>query len=71
MHVSVVVDDLVAEPRVEQPLGQRHADGVAEALAERPGGRLDAGRMAVLGMAGGLGAELAEALQLARSSMPG
>ena len=42
----------------------READRIAEALAERPGGRLDARRMAVFGMAGGLAAELAEVLQL-------
>ena len=41
--IGVVIDDAVAEPRVEQPLRQRHADGVGEALAERTGGRLDAG----------------------------
>ena len=48
----------------QQPLGEREADRVAEALAERPGGRLDAGRMAVFGMAGRLRAELAEVLQV-------
>ena len=37
---------------------------VGEALAERAGGGLDARRVAVLGMAGRLGAELAEALDL-------
>ena len=42
----------------------RHADGIGEPLAERAGGRLDAGGVAVFGMAGGLRAELAEALQL-------
>ena len=62
--VGVVVDDVVAEPRVQQTLRQRHADGVGEALAERTGRRLDAGGVPVLGMAGRLGAELAEALQL-------
>ena len=68
MHIGVVVDDAVAEPRVEQPLGQRHADGVGEALAQRTGGRLDARRVAVLGMAGGLGAELAEVASAPPSS---
>ncbi len=43
----------------------RHADRVGEALSQRAGRRLDAGRVPVLGVAGGLGAELAEALDLA------
>ena len=50
--------------RREVALRDRHADRVAEALAERPGGGLDAGRMAVFGMAGRDRAELAEALDL-------
>ncbi len=64
-HVGVVVDDVVAEPGIEQALRQRHADRGGDALAERAGGRLDAGGVAELGMAGGLGAELAEALEVA------
>ena len=48
----------------EMPLGDRHADRVAEALAERAGGGLDAGRDEVLRMAGRERAELAEALDL-------
>ena len=63
-HISGVIDDGVAEDRGEMALGDRHADGIGEALAERAGGGLDAGRMAVLGMAGGERAELAEALDL-------
>ena len=49
---------------VHDALGERHADGIGEALAERAGGRLDAGGMAVFGVAGGLRAELAEILDL-------
>ena len=45
-------------------LGDRHADGVGEALAERSGGGLDAGGVAVLGMARGHRVELAEAPEL-------
>ena len=63
-HVGEVVDDGVAEPGIEQPLGQRHADGIGETLAQRARRGLDARRMAVLGMAGRLGAELAEVAQL-------
>ena len=63
-HISGVIDDGVTEDRGEMALGDRHADGIGEALAERAGGGLDARRMAVLGMAGGERAELAEALDL-------
>src|SRR3989337_1981810 len=62
--ISLVVDQAGPKPGVEQPLRECHADGVGEALAEGPRRCLDARRMAVLGMAGGLGAELAEALEL-------
>ncbi len=44
--------------------GHRHADGVAEALAERAGGGLHAGRQPVLGVAGGDRAPGAERLQV-------
>ena len=50
-------------------LGERHADGGGDALAERAGGRLDPRRMAVFGMAGGHGAELAEVLRARRWSI--
>ena len=63
-HVGVVVDDGVAEPRIEEPLRQRHAHGIAEALAQRTRGRLDARRVPELGMPRRLGAQLPEARQL-------
>ena len=63
-HIGVVVDQVIAEGGVHDALGERHADAVGEALAERPGGRLDAGGMAIFGMAGGARAELAEMLDL-------
>ena len=66
-EVGVVVDDLVAvavEARGEHALGQRHADRVGDALAERPGGHLDARGVPVLGVPGGGRAELAEALEV-------
>jgi len=66
-HVRVVVHE--AQPwavvlRGEELLRERHADRVGKALPERPGGGLDAGYAAALGVPGGLRAELAEALQL-------
>ena len=69
-HVGVVVDEVGAEAGGEHALGERHADGVRETLAERAGCRLDAERMAVFRMPGGAEPELAEPLQLARSSCP-
>ena len=62
--VGAVVDDVGAEFGGELLLGHGHADAVGDALAQRPGGRFDAGGVAVFGMASGLGAELAEILQL-------
>jgi hypothetical protein len=65
--VGVVVDDLVAVTvvlRGQHLLGERHADRVADALTERAGGGLDAGGVAVLGVARGLRVPLAEGLQV-------
>ncbi len=62
--IGVMVDKVVAELSVHQPLGERHADGRREPLAERAGGGLDARRMAIFGVACRLRAELAEALDL-------
>ena len=59
-----MADHLVAVARIEQPLGERHADRIAEPLPERAGGRLDAGRVAIFRVAGRLRPELAEALEL-------
>ena len=63
-HIGVVVDEVVAEGGVHDALAEREADRIGEALAERAGRRLDAGGMAVFGMAGGLRAQLAEMLDL-------
>ncbi len=66
---DVVVADLGAEALAQELLGHRHPDCVAEALAERAGGRLDAGRVAVLRVAGRLGAELPELLDLVEADV--
>ena len=63
-HIGVMVDKVIAEGRVHDALAERHADAVGEALAERAGGRLDAGGVAIFGMAGGARTELAEMLDL-------
>ena len=41
-RVGVVVDELRPEPLVQEGFGERHAGGVGDALAERPGRDLDA-----------------------------
>jgi hypothetical protein len=69
---GAVIDDGAARPVEalgQQLFGQRHADGVGEALAERPGGRLDAGRVADFRVAGGAAAELAEVLQVVEAQV--
>ena len=62
--IGAVIDDVGAEFRRQMALRDRHADRIGEALAERPGGGFDARHMAVLGVAGGDRAHLAEALDL-------
>ncbi len=62
-HPGAVIHQ-VAEAGVEVALGDSHAHGGGQALAERAGGGLDARRVAVLGMAGRVGAELAEVPKL-------
>ena len=63
-HIGKVIDHPIAETRSHHALGQRHADGVRQTLAERSGGGFDAGCVTVFGMAGGAAAELAEILDL-------
>ena len=70
-HPGAVVDQLGTEAGAQLALGNRHADGAGEALAERPGGGLDARRMAQLRMASGARTELAKASRSASMSMPG
>ena len=61
--IGAVIDQFLAVARRHHALGERHADGRGKALAERPGRRLDAERVTMLGMAGRAAAELAETLQ--------
>ena len=71
-HERVVVDRLLAEPGPQEALGDRHADGVAEALPERTGGHLDARGVAGLRVAGRRRLELAELLQVVElEAVPG
>ena len=59
-----MVDQSVAEAGIVHALGQGHADGGAEPLAEGTGGHLDAARGAIFGMTGSPRAELAKPLDL-------
>ena len=64
--IGVVVDDGVAglvELGGQQRFGQRHADGIAQALAQRAGGGFHARGDAHFGVARRLGMQLAEVLQ--------
>ncbi len=64
-----VIDDLMAgavEIRGEVFLRHRHANAVGQALAQRPGGRLDAHAVSVLAVAGALAAKLAETHEFAQ-----
>ena len=40
--IGLVIDQIVAEAGVQDALGQRHAHGIGDALAQRAGGGLDA-----------------------------
>ena len=65
--VGVVIDDLVAGPVElggQHLLGERHADRIGDALAERAGGRFDADCNAIFRVPGGLRVKLAEVLQV-------
>ena len=65
-HIGVMVDDRfgrVVDGR-QMRFGDRHADGVGEALSERPGRHFDARRVVVLGMARRLAAQLPERFEI-------
>src|SRR5215475_2851214 len=59
-----MIDHVGAEFRCQMPFRDCHADRVAEPLAKRSRGGLDAGRMIVFGMSCGERAKLAETLDL-------
>ena len=63
-HIRLVIDDGVAEHGCHVAFRHRHADGIGEALAERAGGGLDAGGVAIFRMTGRDRAGLTEALDL-------
>ena len=70
--VGVVVAHVGAEAVAHDTLGDGHADRVAETLAQRARGHLDARRVAALGVARRLAAPLAELAQvLEREVVPG
>ena len=54
-RIGVVILQVGTEFVSQLAFGNRHADGIGNALAERAGGGLDAGGMAIFRVAGGLG----------------
>ena len=62
--VGPVVDQRVAEAGVEDAFGQRHADGIGDALAEGAGGGFDARNVAVFRMSGAGAVDLAKMLDV-------
>ena len=68
--IGIVIDEIVAEARVQQALRQRHADRRGDALPERPGRGLDTRRMAVFGVARRFRSPLPERLEFVRPSRP-
>ena len=65
-RVAVVIDNLetvAVELGGQQLLGQCESNGIAETLAQRAGGRFDAGGMTVFRVAGRLAVQLAEFFQ--------
>src|SRR4029077_2460322 len=66
-HVRIVINNLVAETRIQHPLGEGHTDGRCEALAEWTRRSFDPKCMAVFGVPGCSSAQLAKALQLFHS----
>ncbi len=63
-HPGVVVDQVRTELGGELGFGNRHADRIGKALAQRTGGGLDAVGKVVFRVAGSLGMQLAEILDL-------
>ena len=59
-HIGVVVDDFFTETGGQQLFGDCHTDGGGNALTQRPRGRFNAFQMAVFGVTGTTGTELAE-----------
>ena len=62
-HIGIMIDQILTETGIEHPLGQSHADRGGNALSQWTGGHFDARRVAMLGMAGGFGAHLAEVFE--------
>ena len=62
--IGLVVHQFVAIARVQMPLRNRHAHGIGDTLAQRPGGGFDARQMAIFGMAGAGAADFAEILDV-------
>ena len=51
-HPGLVINEIIAEGRVQMPFGNRHADSGRKALPQRPGRRLDAFQLEIFRMPG-------------------
>jgi hypothetical protein len=63
-HEHVMIGHVGTETTAQSALGNRHADGIAEALTERPRRHFDAAGVAVFGMSRRGRPELTEALEV-------
>ena len=63
-HIGIVIHEVFAELGAKMRFGDRHADRVADTLAERAGRRLDAGCVTIFRVTGGRCAKLAEILDI-------
>ena len=62
--IGEVIDEVVAESRVHQTLGERHADRCSDALPQRPRRGFHTGGVAIFGMSGRFRPPLPERLEL-------
>src|ERR1700742_3981029 len=63
-HIGIMIDEVVAEPRIQHPLGECHADSSRKSLSEWTRRGFDALGVTIFGVAWSLRAPLTEALQL-------
>ena len=63
-HIGVVIDEVIAETRIQHAFAESHTHGGCDSLTERTGGRFDASGMAEFRMPGSATTELTKTAQL-------
>jgi len=63
-HEGAVIDQRIAKARIQNPLCQCHPHRIGQTLAKRSRRGLDAGRVAIFGMAGARATKLAKMLDV-------